>query len=121
MTVEIEGIVLHLAHPDELAVEWVGQEELMRQLLAATYFTDLGAAYYDPTAEVPEPGRLGWRWRLKMARAALGGFTKFRGFVAADSARKAELYREALRFNPADENVRELLARLEGSGHRPVE
>src|SRR5579875_3863011 len=35
MTVEIEGIVLHLAHPDELAVEWVGQEEIMRQLLAA--------------------------------------------------------------------------------------
>src|SRR6185437_1577180 len=26
---------LHLAHPDELSVRWVGQEELMRQLLAA--------------------------------------------------------------------------------------
>src|SRR6202167_5527200 len=35
MTVEIEGITLHLAHPDELSVRWVGQEELMRQLLAA--------------------------------------------------------------------------------------
>ena len=35
MTVEIEGVTLHLAHPDELAVEWVGQDELMRQLLAA--------------------------------------------------------------------------------------
>src|ERR1044072_4338056 len=35
MTVEIEGVVLHLAHPDELAVQWVGQDELMRQLLAA--------------------------------------------------------------------------------------
>src|SRR5215467_3502793 len=35
MTVEIEGVVLHLAHPDELTVQWVGQEELMRQLLAA--------------------------------------------------------------------------------------
>src|SRR5215475_9447042 len=35
MSVEIEGVVLHLAHPDELSVEWVGQEELMRQLLAA--------------------------------------------------------------------------------------
>src|SRR5712691_10315275 len=35
MTVEIEGVTLHLAHPDELAVRWVGQEELMRQLLAA--------------------------------------------------------------------------------------
>src|SRR5215470_13621114 len=35
MTIEIEGITLHLAHPDEIAVVWVGQEELMRQLLAA--------------------------------------------------------------------------------------
>jgi MoxR-like ATPase len=35
MTVHIEGITLHLAHPDELPVRWVGQEELMRQLLAA--------------------------------------------------------------------------------------
>src|SRR2546430_17551155 len=35
MTVEIEGVTLHLAHPDELPVCWVGQEELMRQLLAA--------------------------------------------------------------------------------------
>ena len=35
MQVEIEGVVLHLAHPDELSIRWVGQEELMRQLLAA--------------------------------------------------------------------------------------
>src|SRR5436309_14531477 len=35
MTVEIEGVELHLAHPDELAVQWVGQDELIRQLLAA--------------------------------------------------------------------------------------
>ena len=35
MTVDIEGITLHLAHPDDLSVRWVGQEELMRQLLAA--------------------------------------------------------------------------------------
>lgn len=34
-TVVIEGVTLHLAHPDELPVEWVGQEEVMRQLLAA--------------------------------------------------------------------------------------
>src|SRR5678809_630303 len=34
MTVEIEGVSLHLAHPDELPIRWVGQEELMRQLLA---------------------------------------------------------------------------------------
>ena len=35
MTVEIEGVTLHLAHPDELTIQWVGQDELMRQLLAA--------------------------------------------------------------------------------------
>jgi MoxR-like ATPase len=35
MTVDIEGVTLHLAHADELPVRWVGQEELMRQLLAA--------------------------------------------------------------------------------------
>ena len=35
MKVEIEGVTLHLAHPDELPVRWVGQEELMRQFAAA--------------------------------------------------------------------------------------
>src|ERR1035437_8375783 len=35
MTVEIEGVTLHLAHPDEISIQWVGQDELMRQLLAA--------------------------------------------------------------------------------------
>ena len=35
MNVEIDGVILHLAHPDELSVRWVGQEEIMRQLLAA--------------------------------------------------------------------------------------
>ena len=32
-TVVIEGVKLHLAHPDELSIKWVGQDELMRQLL----------------------------------------------------------------------------------------
>ncbi len=40
MIVEIEGISLHLAHPDELPVNWVGQEEVMRQLLAAWLVVD---------------------------------------------------------------------------------
>lgn len=35
MNVEIDGVILHLAHPDELSIRWVGQEELLRQLLAA--------------------------------------------------------------------------------------
>src|ERR1700722_4353408 len=40
MIVEIEGIPIHMAHPDELAVNWVGQEEVMRQLLAAWLVVD---------------------------------------------------------------------------------
>ena len=40
MVVEIEGVPLHLAHPDEMAVAWVGQEETMRQLLAAWLVID---------------------------------------------------------------------------------
>src|SRR5260370_42314078 len=40
MVFEIEGVALHLAHPDELSVTWVGQEEPMRQLLAAWLVVD---------------------------------------------------------------------------------
>lgn len=39
-TVVIEGVPLHMAHPDELAISWVGQEEVMRQLLAAWLVID---------------------------------------------------------------------------------
>jgi MoxR-like ATPase len=39
-TVNIEGVVLHLAHPDDLPVRWVGQDEVMRQLLAAWMVID---------------------------------------------------------------------------------
>jgi tetratricopeptide (TPR) repeat protein len=55
------------------------------------------------------------------ARAALATFTKFRGYVAADPVRRAELYREALRFNPTDNNVRGLLANLERTERGPGE
>src|SRR6185369_16336586 len=34
-SVNVDSVSLHLAHPDELPVRWVGQHELMRQLLAA--------------------------------------------------------------------------------------
>src|SRR5438477_8491620 len=40
MKVEIEGVTLHLAHPDELTITWVGQEEVMRQLLASWLVVD---------------------------------------------------------------------------------
>src|ERR1700674_4168761 len=40
MIVRSEAIKLHLAHPDELSVTWVGQDEVMRQLLAAWLVID---------------------------------------------------------------------------------
>src|SRR6201996_8724862 len=40
MKVTVEGIELHLAHPDELTVTWVGQEEALRQLMAAWMVID---------------------------------------------------------------------------------
>jgi hypothetical protein len=55
----------------------------------------------------------GWPGELA-ARAALSEFFKFRGFVADDWDRKRALYREALELNPANDNVRNLLAELEG-------
>lgn len=48
MIVEIEGIKLHLAHPDELPIAWVGQEEVMRQLLAAWLVIDPRDAPMNP-------------------------------------------------------------------------
>ena len=58
-------------------------------------------------------GGPGWPGELA-ARAALSEFFKFRGFVADDWDRKRALYREALELNPANDNVRNLLAELEG-------
>ena len=39
-TVTIDNVTLHLAHADELPVRWVGQKELMRELLAAWMVVD---------------------------------------------------------------------------------
>ncbi|MBI3695573.1 MAG: AAA family ATPase, partial [Acidobacteria bacterium] len=36
----IEDVTLHLAHPDEVPIRWVGQPEMMRQLLAAWMTVD---------------------------------------------------------------------------------
>ena len=38
--VEIEGVDVHLAHPDELPIRWVGQAETLKQLLAAWSVVD---------------------------------------------------------------------------------
>jgi tetratricopeptide (TPR) repeat protein len=49
------------------------------------------------------------------ARAVLSDFYKFRGYVQGDRDQKLTLYREALRLNSGNNNVRELLAELEGA------
>jgi MoxR-like ATPase len=36
----VEGVTLHLAHPDQINMEWVGRRDLMRQLLAAWLVVD---------------------------------------------------------------------------------
>ena len=39
-SVIIDSVTIFLAHPDELAIRWVGQEELMKQLMAAWMIVD---------------------------------------------------------------------------------
>jgi MoxR-like ATPase len=39
-TVAVDDVTLYLAHPDELPIRWVGQEELMKQLMAAWMVVD---------------------------------------------------------------------------------
>ncbi len=39
-TVEIENVTIHLSHPDELPLQWVGQQELIDQMLAAWLVLD---------------------------------------------------------------------------------
>ena len=65
--VQIEGVTLHLAHPDELAVRWVGQQEVMRQLLAAWMVVDAQDTPMNPRLlGKPGVGRLGFP-RLRVA------------------------------------------------------
>ena len=59
-------------------------------------------------------GKAGPSWVGDLTtRAALAEFFKFRAFVASDPDQKRALYREALAFNPANDNVRDLLGNLE--------
>lgn len=73
VNVGADGALYNFAEHD---CEWLPSEGAMRQLLKAAYFTNPAVAYSDsPKVEVapPPPGRLGWRWRLKMCRDALRG------------------------------------------------
>ncbi len=59
-------------------------------------------------------GKTSDTWPEEMtARTALSEFIKFRAFVTEDPDHKRELYHEALSINPANENVRNLLGKLE--------
>jgi hypothetical protein len=55
------------------------------------------------------------------ARAQLADFYKFRGFVSRDREQKMALYRDALRYNPGNDNVRKLLGDLENPAEAPKE
>lgn len=55
MIVEIDGVPLHLAHPDQLAVRWVGQDEVLRQLLASWLVVDESDVPMNPRL-VGKPG-----------------------------------------------------------------
>lgn len=55
MIVHIEGVAIHLAHPDELTMRWVGQEESMRQLLAAWLVIDSSDVPMNPRL-IGKPG-----------------------------------------------------------------
>lgn len=54
-TTIIEGVTLHLAHPDELPVRWVGQEHVMAQVLASWLIVHKGDIPLNPRL-VGKPG-----------------------------------------------------------------
>jgi MoxR-like ATPase len=47
-TKEIQGVLLHLVEPDNLRVRWVGQDQMMAQLLAAWMVIDEGDLPLNP-------------------------------------------------------------------------
>ena len=51
----VENVTLHLAHADQLDMEWVGRRDLMRQLLAAWLVVDTGDLPLNPRL-VGKPG-----------------------------------------------------------------
>ena len=55
MTVDVSGVTLSLAHPDELPTQWVGQEEPLRQLLAAWFVVDAADLPMNPRL-IGKPG-----------------------------------------------------------------
>ena len=77
MIVEIEGVPLHLAHPDELPVRWVGQDEVMRQLLAAWLVVDPQDLPMNPRLLAsPASARRRWPMRRRSAWGAKSTFCR---------------------------------------------
>ncbi|MEW6262520.1 MAG: AAA family ATPase [Thermodesulfobacteriota bacterium] len=54
-TVNIDGVTLHLSHPEELPLTWVGQQELMDQMMAAWLIVEEGDLPLNPRL-IGKPG-----------------------------------------------------------------
>src|SRR5438093_760054 len=85
-TVTIDDITLYLAHPDELPIRWVGQEELMRQLMAAWMIVD--------SKDVPMSPRL-------LGKPGVGK-TTLAYAVAKDMGREVYILQATLDTRPED-------------------
>jgi MoxR-like ATPase len=85
-TVVIDDITLYLAHPDELSIRWVGQEELMRQLMAAWMVVD--------SKDVPMSPRL-------LGKPGVGK-TTLAYAVAKDMGREVYILQATLDTRPED-------------------
>jgi MoxR-like ATPase len=85
-TVAIDDITLYLAHPDELPIRWVGQEELMRQLMAAWMVVD--------SKDVPMSPRL-------LGKPGVGK-TTLAYAVAKDMGREVYILQATLDTRPED-------------------
>jgi MoxR-like ATPase len=85
-TITIDDITLYLAHPDELPIRWVGQEELMRQLMAAWMIVD--------SKDVPMSPRL-------LGKPGVGK-TTLAYAVAKDMGREVYILQATLDTRPED-------------------
>jgi MoxR-like ATPase len=85
-TITIDDIMLYLAHPDELPIRWVGQEELMRQLMAAWMIVD--------SKDVPMSPRL-------LGKPGVGK-TTLAYAVAKDMGREVYILQATLDTRPED-------------------
>jgi MoxR-like ATPase len=85
-TITIDDITLYLAHPDELPIRWVGQEELMRQLVAAWMVVD--------SKDVPMSPRL-------LGKPGVGK-TTLAYAVAKDMGREVYILQATLDTRPED-------------------